>query len=229
MHGNLRCIRRILAVAILLLPLLARAERTVVSVKAESLTMREQPDPKAKKVATLVTFQPVKIIETKDKWTRVSTSEGKQGWVLSSYLSENAFIQVDSDRMNVRRGPGSEYAVIMTFGRHYPLRVLDVASNGWLKVMDYEKDRGWVHPGTAKLSPKYIITRFAHSNIRKTPGKDAEIAFTAEKGAIFEVLKVEKQPDGKEWLNVKYEDGDQGWIAAGIVFGWDDVEDTTKS
>ena len=209
---------------LLFVPAFAAANKHVL-VKADTLTMRADPKTSAKKLETLVTYQPVEVTATEEKWSKVKTADGKQGWVLSSYLTENAFIRVDNEKGNVRRGPGTEYAVIMYFGQNYPLRVLDTARNGWIKILDYEGDRGWIHPSLAKFEPTYVITRFKHSNLRKEPGTETEILFTAEKGAIFEVIKHQTTPDGKDWLFVKYADGDTAWISSNIVFGWNDIDD----
>ena len=217
--------RWLILIALLIAPALAFGANKHVLVKADTLSMRSEPKTSSKRLETLVTFQPVEIVETQDKWSKVKTLENKQGWVLSSYLTPNAFVRVDNERGNVRRGPGTEYAVTMYLGQNYPLRVLDIARNGWLKILDVEGDRGWIHPTLAKLEPNYVITRFAHSNLRKEPGTETEILFTAEKGAIFEVLKNQSTPDGKEWLFVKYSDGDTAWISSNIVFGWNEVDD----
>lgn len=193
-----------------------------VLVKADQyLTLRESPATNSKVIDRLVQFAPLKVLERKDKkWAKVETTDKKVGWVLAQYLSRTCFVRVDNDWMNVRRGPGTEYAVIMHYGRNYPLRVLDVANNGWLKVMDVDGDRGWVHYKMVQYDPPYVITRMKLCNVRKGPSTDNPIAFTTEAGTLLRVLE---EKDG--WLKVRYEDGDEGWISAKIVFGWLYVEE----
>ena len=58
------------------------------------------------------------------EWSRVKTAAGRSGWVLGQYLTSSAFVTVDTDKLNVRRGPGTNYAVLMRITRNYPLRVL---------------------------------------------------------------------------------------------------------
>jgi SH3-like domain-containing protein len=202
------------------LPALAMARQHAL-VKAETLTLRETASTRAKALATLVTHQPVEIFERRgNEWTKVGTLDGKQGWVLSRYLSGNGFVYPRLDKVNVRRGPGSEYATILNYGRNFPLRVLDIAPNGWLLAMDYEGDKGWLHPNIVQTEPQYVITRLPQCNIREAAGTDSPIKFTAEQGVILRVLE---EKDG--WLRVRHGDGDEGWISARIVFGYLDEVD----
>jgi SH3-like domain-containing protein len=201
------------------------ASREIKLVKADSLSLRKSPSAKAEKLDTLATFQPVRVLEKKGKrWARVKTKNGKTGWVLNSYLSESAFVMANHDKMNVRRGPGKEYVVIMNYGKNMPLLVLDLASNGYLKVMDVDGDRGWVHPNIVRLEPPYVITKLKECNIRGGPGTDHKILYNSEKGALWRVLK---EKDG--WLNVRFSDGDEGWLSGKIVFGWLDEKEKSSS
>jgi SH3-like domain-containing protein len=214
-------------IVFLLAPAWAAAANKYVLVKANSLTLRSKPSTKSKALEKLITYKPLEIIESKGKkWRRVKTPTGKTGWVLSSYLTKHAFVWIDHKALNVRRGPGTEYAILFKLEqyRHYPLRVLDVARNGWLKVMDFEGDRGWVHYNLIKSSPSYVIARLDKPhNIRKGPGVEHEEIFQALPEYIFEVLG-----EDKGWLKVKATDGDIGWISSKIVFGWRDVAPPAK-
>ena len=218
-------------IAALLVALLSgsvAAANKYVLVQANTLSLREKPSTKAKKIDSLITFQPIEVLERKGKdWAKVKTIKGKKGWVLSSYLTKNAFVWVNGDILNVRLGPGTKYDILLKLKdfRHLPLRVLDVASNGWLKIMDYEGSRGWIHYNLVKYKPTYVITRLNKlHNIRKGPGVENDILFQSERSVLFQVLK---EKDG--WLQIKHADGDTGWISSKIVFGWRDVKPPKKS
>jgi SH3-like domain-containing protein len=218
----------ILVLTLLLAPALGLAQE-IKLVKAKTLTLRESPATNAKAVETLITCQPVRLLDVKDKkWAKIRTiktvdSQQKTGWVLASYLSDTGFVMVDHEKLNVRRGPGTEYAVIMNYGKNFPVRVLDVARNGWIKVLDIDGDRGWIHPNLIRFDKHYVITRLPSCNIRKGPGTDNPIVFTAERGVFLLVIE-----EKEGWLHVRHEDGDEGWISSKIVFGWRDVEDSKK-
>lgn len=200
-----------------------RAE--TVLVKANSLSLREKPNTSAKRLQRLPTHTPVEVKVRKGDWTQIRTSTGKTGWVLSRYLSPTAFVSVDvtkvkANQLNVRRGPGTNYSVIMRVSDHYPYLVLDRASGGtrgWLKVMDFDGDQGWISANLVTFVP-YVITQLDRSNIRSGPDQErASVAFTAERGVLLKVLE-----EKRGWLRVRHDDGDTGWVSAKIVFGWFD-------
>ncbi len=203
----------------------AFASREIKLVKANSLSLRKSPSTKAEKLDTLITYQPLRVLEMKgSRWTKIKTRKGKSGWVLSSYLSESAFVMVDHDKLNARQGPGGDYPVIIHYGRNMPLLVLDVATNGYLKVMDVDGDRGWVHPNVVRLKPPYIITKLEKCNVRDGPGTGHKALHFAEQGSLWRVLK-----EKNGWLNVRFSDGAEGWISAKIVFGWLDEKEKSGS
>lgn len=192
---------------------LGRAEN--VLVKADSLTLRAKPDAKADKVAALAAYDIVNVKKRQGEWAQVDAADKKSGWVMSNYLAQTIFVSVDADKLNVRQGPGEKYDVVLKFSRNYPLKVLDRADGGWVKIADCEGDQGWALAKYLSFAPYVITNRDKPANIRKGPGTDSEIAFTSDKGVV---LKVIEEKTG--WLRVKHQDGDEGWISAKIVFGW---------
>ncbi len=196
----------------------------VMLVKAETLSLRERPSKSAKLVQTLYTYDPVELLGRDGEWARVkAVSSDKSGYVLDEYLSANAFVSVDIDQLNVRVGPGTQYGIRMKVSRNYPFRVVDRASSGWLRVLDFEGDQGWVSSKLVKFTP-YIITTLEKSNVRDGAGENHQILFTAERGVLFKVLE-----ENGGWLRVRHDDGDEGWISAKIVFGWLPVEVSKSS
>jgi len=203
----------------------AVASREIKLVKANSLSLRKSPSTKAEKLDTLITYQPLRVLEMKgNRWTKVKTRKGKSGWVLSSYLSESAFVMADHKKLNARQGPGGDYPVIIHYSRNMPLLVLDVATNGYLKVMDVDGDRGWVHPNVVRLEPPYVITKLEKCNVRVGPGTGHKVLCEALQGSLWRILKEENG-----WLNVRFSDGDEGWMSAKIVFGWLDEKEKSGS
>lgn len=191
---------------------LASAE--IVLVKADRwLSLRSRPDTGSERLQRLQTFEPVKVLSRRGDWAQVEATSDRRGWVLSEYLDDTSFISVNIDQLNVRTGPGTDHPIKMKVGRNYPLYVIN-ESEGWLHVMDYDGDRGWISGNLASFDT-YVITQLPKSNIRDGRGTENSIKFTAERGVVLRVLKEE---DG--WLNVRHADGDEGWISAKIVFGW---------
>jgi len=191
---------------------LASAE--IVLVKANKwLSLRAKPDTSSERLQRLQTYEPVKVLSRRGDWAQVEATSDRRGWVLSEYLADTSFISVDIDQLNVRTGPGTDHPIKMKVGRNYPLYVIN-ESEGWLHVMDFDGDRGWISANLASFD-SYVITQLPKSNIRDGRGTENSSKFTAERGVVRRVLKEE---DG--WLNVRHADGDEGWISAKIVFGW---------
>lgn len=207
----------------------------VVLVQAETLSLRERPSTSARRLEQLATYQPVKVLSRRNEggrqWVQVETTSGKRGWVLQSsgskrYLSRTAFVSVDpvrlkqvnADKLNVREGPGTNYARIFKVAENYPLYVLDRTASGWIKVLDFDGDTGWVSGKLVTFGP-HVITQLQKSYVRKGPSQDYEEVFTADRGVLF---AVREEKNG--WLRVRHDDGDEGWMSAKIVFGWHDAE-----
>jgi SH3-like domain-containing protein len=208
-------------------PILAVAANTAALIKAEqSVTLRADASAKAESIETLLRFQPVVVLDRKEasghSWARVKTvkadpNKSATGWVPASCLTSCGYAMVDDDQSNVRRGPGSQYDVIMHYGRNYPIQPLDVASNGWVKERDCDGDMGWIWPKSLRLDDPHVITSGSTEpyNVREGIGTSANVKFRAAKGYLMKALE---EKDG--WLHVKDADNEDGWISAKIVFGW---------
>ena len=202
---------RVITVAILLMivPGLCLAESVIVV--ASETPLRAQPGEGKKVVATLARFTPVTIEKQKGDWTQVSVSK-MSGWVRSSALGTSCFVSVGTKKANCREGPGSKHSVRYNFAYGYPLQVLE-KSGDWVRVKDWEGDGGWMH--VSQLSTeRFVIVRPKEVNVRSGPGTENKIVFKAEHGVVLKLLGTLK-----DWLKVKHEDGDEGWIAANLVWG----------
>lgn len=202
-----------LAAGVLLSLAILPARAQDVLVKAEKLSLRKKADASADRVRSLVRFDGLSVKSRKGDWSEVQTTEGEKGWVLSSYLAANTFVTVKVDKVNIRRGPGDSYAVVMKVTRNYPLKVLK-HTPGWLRVEDFDGDGGWVMETLVAFDP-YVITRQESCNVRTESSEGSKIVFTAERGVILKVLE-----EKKGWLRIKHSDGDEGWVSAKVVFGW---------
>ncbi len=123
-------------------------------------------------------------------------------------------VSVVGDLVNMRTGPGQNYAVLWELGNGYPLQVLEKKGN-WMKVEDFENDVGWVHDS--------VVSRVAHLvvkkniiNIRSGPGEDFKIVRQAEKGVVLRTL------DRKGgWVKVIYDEEQiTGWVLRTLLWGW---------
>ena len=121
-------------------------------------------------------------------------------------------LSVAVHRANVRSGPGTDHQILWSVGKYYPVDTIKRSGN-WYKIRDFEGDIGWIHRSLLNETSAVIVKRTI-VNVRKGPGTNFRVVFQAEKGVSFRLLKRKRN-----WLNVRHEDGDVGWIHRNLVWG----------
>ncbi|MDL2268412.1 SH3 domain-containing protein [Desulfosarcina sp. OttesenSCG-928-G17] len=112
---------------------------------------------------------------------------------------------------NVRSGSNGKAAVLWQVEQYQPLNVIQ-KSGEWYLCEDFEGDRGWVH-NTLLSRTATVVVKANLCNVRSSPGTNAPIQFTVDKGVPFKVLE---KKNG--WYNVVHADGDKGWIHGPLVW-----------
>ena len=121
-------------------------------------------------------------------------------------------VSVRGEKVNLRAAPSTSSEVVWQLGSGYPLKVID-RKGGWLKVVDFENDRGWVSRRLTSTTP-HVIVKSPVANVRSGPGTGHRVLRKASYGDVFRVL--EKR---KSWVHVRGEDARKGWIAKSLVWG----------
>ncbi len=141
------------------------------------------------------------------------------GLFCSSSFSLAEMLSIKTDNVNIRSGPGRNNDIIWEFGKGFPLKVID-AKGDWIKIEDFEGDRGWVHK-TLTSKSAYLVVRANKGsnntiNVRKHPSTDAEIIANAKYGVVFKTIE---QKDG--WAKVRHEEENvEGWINRSLLWGF---------
>ncbi|MEF7617570.1 SH3 domain-containing protein [Aquincola sp. MAHUQ-54] len=116
-------------------------------------------------------------------------------------------------QVNMRSGAGTQHDALWLLEPGYPLQVVD-RRGAWLRVRDFENDRGWVYrPLTNKV--RHHVVKSKAANIRQRPSTRAPILGRAVYG---EVLKTVERREG--WVKVRQSGGTQGWVANRLLWGW---------
>lgn len=121
-------------------------------------------------------------------------------------------VSVDGENVNMRAGPSKRSEVLWRLGSGYPLKVLK-RKGGWLRVIDFENDKGWVARSLTSSTP-HAIVKSPRANLRAGPGTRYRVLGKASYGDVFEVL--EKR---KSWVQVQGEDDRKAWIARRLLWG----------
>lgn len=120
-------------------------------------------------------------------------------------------VSVKVETANIRSGPGVGHKIIWKVEKHHPFRVA-AQSGEWYNVRDFEGDTGWIHKSLVGKT-RTVIMRADNINIRSGPGTRHKIAFTAETGVSFKVLKRKG-----DWIHIRHADGDSGWVFKELVW-----------
>lgn len=122
-------------------------------------------------------------------------------------------VSIDAGKVNMRSGPGSNYAILWELGKGYPLKVVGNKGN-WVKVEDFEGDRGWVY---RKLLGRkaHLIVKKRRVNVRSGPGRNYRVVGKANYGVVFRTLS---RKNG--WVKIRHENGLTGWIKRNLLWGW---------
>jgi SH3-like domain-containing protein len=122
------------------------------------------------------------------------------------------FVRVRVDKANLRSGPSTGTEPVRFAYENEPLRVVE-RKGSWLSIEDFRGSEGWIYGPLTDESPS-VVVRGRLVNVRSGPSTNYEVVLTAERGVHFLVLG----RDGK-WLNVRHEDGEEGWIHQSLVWG----------
>jgi SH3-like domain-containing protein len=127
-------------------------------------------------------------------------------------------VRVKVKQANLRSGPGKQFEKMWNAPMNYPYQVTD-RKGKWLKVQDFSGYEDWIY-GPLTDDKSAVVVKVKQANVRKGSSTNDEIVFTADMGVPFLVL--DKKGD---WLKVRHEDGDEGWIYQTLVWGSSKISD----
>lgn len=137
---------------------------------------------------------------------------------LSVSSVQSQMISVKGEKVNMRKGPGTNYSVKWEYGDGFPLKVI-TNKGSWVKVKDFEGDTGWVHKSLLHYSPQVIVkvnrNREKRINIRRQPGTKSGVIGKAYYGVVFKSIAKKSG-----WIQVEHESGLQGWIKSELLWGY---------
>ena len=104
--------------------------------------------------------------------------------VTASSLAQAAdYVSVAKDGVNLRSGPGTQNEALFQVPAGYPLLVLE-RKGTWIKVQDYEGDKGWIQQSLVSNTPS-VIVRVREAKIRSGPNASATEVGKAAKDVIL--------------------------------------------
>jgi SH3-like domain-containing protein len=119
-------------------------------------------------------------------------------------------VSVIKDGANLRSAPKATAGVLFELPAGYPLEVLS-KDGQWLKVNDYEGDKGYIQESLVNKSP-HVIVKVKECKVRSGPGANEKIVGSGAKDVIF--VKGEQKGD---WIKVSRPEL-SGWVHKDLVW-----------
>ena len=126
-------------------------------------------------------------------------------------FSEEIFLSLKKDKVNVRYGPSFEYPIKYIYlKKNLPIKVIDKKEN-FRRIIDHKHNSGWIH--TSQLRKASSVVLVENHLIFAKPTKFSEPIAIAEKGKLILLKKCIEN-----WCKTKNKDV-SGWILSNKFWG----------
>lgn len=120
------------------------------------------------------------------------------------------YMSVVKNGINLRSGPDAKTEILYQLPAGYPLEVIEHKGQ-WLKVSDYEGDKGWIQASMVNKTP-HVIIKVKDCKIRSGPSTSEKIVGNGVREVIL--TKVDQKGD---WIKISHPDVN-GWIHKDLVW-----------
>jgi len=128
------------------------------------------------------------------------------------YSSEEYFLTLRNDKVNLRQGPSFEYPVKIFYKKKYLPVLIQDKSDNFRKIRDHENNSGWIH--ISQLSKKKAAISVDEKLIVfKNPTVYSKPLVVLAKGRLCLISKCKK-----EWCKIKV-DKFNGWVKKESLWG----------
>ncbi len=138
------CKTTILLFALFLVPSLCFGAK-VVSVKKDNVNVRSGPGTEFPVAMELFKDYPLKVVQKKGDWLKVTDFEKDSGWIYSSLVKPGSTVIVNGKKsINMRSKPNTTASIVAVVDRGVVLT--KISSQGkWVKVKHSQGTIGWIY------------------------------------------------------------------------------------
>ena len=194
----------------------------VIEVVEQEAAEVEQPAPEVVKIAAQEpprVEQPVIIEVVEQEAAEAEQPEAKDAALEISTVStgetvtavQGNFATVLKNGVYVRSGPSSEYRIIRSVNRGYPVEIIE-RQDDWARIRDYLESEGWVY-GSLLGANNSVIVMATKANLRSGPGTDNPIVDQIDYGTVLRVRDI-----SNEWYRVEARDTMAGWLHGQLIW-----------
>ena len=201
-----------------------------VTILADILNVRTGPSIDYEKIGTVKKDEKVEVVDINNGWYKIKYKEGF-GWIAGEFAgkpetndqetdnSDENQVIVNTDILNLRKGPGLEYEIT---GKLYKndLLIVHQSSGEWLYITkeDSPELKGWIanwlvekKDQVVSNKPTVIILN-PGTNLREGPSTSYKVVGTANTGDQFPILAKEG-----DWYQIQLSDETKAYVAGWIV------------
>lgn len=199
-------------------------------VTANVLRIRSGPGTAHAVVGALFRNNIVQGDEINGDWVHVTSTDNKVGWSHRGFLdlidetpptpSQESY-RVDANTLNLRQGPGLNYAAIGSLKKGEVVEGLAVsADNQWAQVRTTNSVTGWASlkylaiipaPPPPSATDVEMIVTTDRLNMRSGPGTGYPITGQVHRGEVVIYLSASPAWD---WVNIKTNENKTGWCSS---------------
>jgi len=132
----------LLTILMILFSSIAFAERLAVS--SDTANIRSGPGTDHDILWKVEKYHPLFILKKTDVWYHFRDFEEDEGWIHESLVNRTPTVITNSDKCNVRSGPGTGNKILFAVDKGIPFKVLD-RKGKWLRIQHADGDKGWIH------------------------------------------------------------------------------------
>ena len=125
--------------------------------------------------------------------------------------ADSGFASVNQNGVFVRSGPSTEYRIIRSVNRGFPVQVIGQQDN-WSNIRDFVGQAGWIY--TPLLSTNNsVIVNASKVNMRSGPGFNFTVAKQVEFGTVLQISNIQD-----DWYKVSTSGGMEGWLSRELIW-----------
>ena len=133
-----------LLLAFLLFPCLTFGAQ-LVSVKKDNVNVRSGPGTNFPVSMELFQGYPLKVLETKGDWLKISDFENDSGWIYAPLVTPGSTVITNGKKsINMRSKPNTTASIVATVDRGVVLTKLSTQGK-WVKVRHSQGTIGWIY------------------------------------------------------------------------------------
>ena len=126
-------------------------------------------------------------------------------------FSNETFLSLKKDKVNVRYGPGFEYPIKYIYKKiNLPIKQIDKKEN-FRRIIDIKNNSGWIHISQLKKNNSVITTE--DKILFKKPSSFSKPIAQIKKGRLLIIQKCEEK-----WCKIKT-DNYTGWVKTINIWG----------